>query len=110
MASQGGGRYNKVCVVRGHHIRKCMWTQVMVEELHVHVLLEARRKRARQPRYCNDLGWIHHWACPLFCLQGVAFFFLRARGKEVTPSFGTWHLFETRCLLALGLNFHPASK
>ena len=33
MASQGGGRYQKVCVVSGHHIYKCIWTLVIIEQL-----------------------------------------------------------------------------
>ena len=30
--------------------------------------------------------------------------------RKMLPCAGTWHLFETRCLLALWLNLHPAYK
>ena len=33
MANQVGHRYDKVCVIRGHHIYKRLWTLVIGEEL-----------------------------------------------------------------------------
>ena len=33
MASQGGNRYGKVCVVKCHHIHKHIWTPAIVEKL-----------------------------------------------------------------------------
>ena len=129
MASKGSDSYEKTSVIRGHHnIYKSIWTLFIGEEL----VVEAKTATSTLSlwwRTAVSLG-ASHIVSPKShgsSWNVVAVFsavlqeskslelvmpwweYINTR-NGVTPSAGTWHLFETQWLLFMWLSLDPAYK